>query len=347
VHPAKAIASTLEAATFALRRPYRDYLSENVTTAVTIFSDAPFELSLVGGLPLTLSRDCARLPLRPITANQEQILTGLHEATLDVAAARAATLTIALSESDPINGVLHRFADLCARQAIPLTFVRTNSVDALIRTLENDRPTTWAHIGHAGYLTRADRVQLQFPDGMADWETLVASNVHFPGITFLLGCEAGSASALHGNLISALFASLGPRVVFAPLVPISVDAAVSFVTDFLTACETTVSLDTPQTLCRVARMVRTLHFVRNCEHWLGSVRNRFSSDRKVVERLMDYSRGGRSLGELESIQGLTDLLATLLPESVMISCFGPANSIELSSAPGSPSELPVLGSLIG
>jgi hypothetical protein len=62
---------------------------------------------------------------------------------------------------------------------------------------------------------------------------------------------------------------------------------------------------------------------------------------------MDYSRGGRSLGELESIQGLTDLLATLLPESVMISCFGPANSIELSSAPGSPSELPVLGSLIG
>ncbi len=197
-------------------------------TGVRVVSDAHLEWLNLDGLPLSLRKNCARVPVTPGNLFVEHLASRppLQLAPEDF---RSILVLSALKRDDPIRGLFEKAFEVLEkdqREKMNITFVDVTSEADLVKAFnEFDGPMV-IFDGHGSH-EKDGVAKLYLGDEAIDvWD--LRGKVRIPPIVVLSACDTHAADRNHATTANG-FMSLGARTVLSSVFPLEARAAAIFV----------------------------------------------------------------------------------------------------------------------
>jgi hypothetical protein len=231
--PNETITSYFSQIQFELKKTFPDnyykLISDLNVNKYTIFSDIPFELTLVGNSEAFCQKyEVTRIPITPLKLMLSAVNNcNLPPHIIELSSFNDILHINSISEEDPIFNEYNSFKKTCEELNYNLNFKSVKKSAEFISLINKIKPNILIYYGHATYNDDRDEGQLIFETDNLSFESL-KKITDMPQIVFLVGCETASTSAFIGGIANH-FLSTGVQAILATLFPIPGNHAASFI----------------------------------------------------------------------------------------------------------------------
>ncbi|MDP1838254.1 MAG: CHAT domain-containing protein [Reyranella sp.] len=199
------------------------------TTGLRIISDAHLEWLDLDGLPLSIRKDCTRIPVTPgnLFINQIAAQPAIH---LTPESFSKILVVSALKRTDPINGIFETAFSAFEpqwRDQIQIQFAEVRNKSELVDALNKFDGPMVVFDGHGSHKAN-EPAALHLQDEAVDIWSLNGQIHHIPPIVVLSACDTHAADRNHATTANG-FMLLGARTVLSSVFPLYAASAATFV----------------------------------------------------------------------------------------------------------------------